>query len=82
MFLVLEKDVSEYAPHVVLEIRIKEIHTPSFSLRRKASQHQQFSVGGEERLERVFFDDWYDFFHEKTLLELFLKPLDVLKKSP
>jgi hypothetical protein len=71
MFLILVKDVSEDPPHVVLKIRIKEIHAPSFLLWRKASQHQQFGVGGEERLERVFFDDGYDFFHERTLLELF-----------
>ena len=82
MLLVTEKDVSEDPPHVVLKIRIKEIHAPSFLLWREASQHQQFGVGREERLERVFFDDGYDFFHERTLLELFLKPLDVLKKSP
>ena len=41
VFLVLEEEEAEDAPHVVLQVGVEEIHAPTFLLWRETSQHQQ-----------------------------------------
>lgn len=48
MVLVTEKKQTDDAPHIVLQIRIKEIHAPALTLRRKTSQHQQTGLRRQE----------------------------------
>ena len=47
--LVVEVDEAEDAPHVVLQVRIEEIHAPALPLWWKTAQHQQSCVAGQER---------------------------------
>lgn len=56
VILVVEKQVSHDAPHVVLQIGIKEVHAPSFLRWRKTAQHQDAGFFGQKRQERVLFD--------------------------
>ena len=55
MLLVIEENQSHDPPHVVDEIRIEELHGPSFPLRREASQHQDMRPFGKKRLQRMAF---------------------------
>ena len=57
VFLVLEEEEAEDAPHVVLQVGVEEIHAPAFLLRREASQHQQSGIGREKGFKRMFFDE-------------------------
>jgi hypothetical protein len=43
MSLVAFETNAKDAPHVIDEIRIKEVHRPSMARRRKATEHQQAS---------------------------------------
>ena len=49
MLLIVEEEEAEDAPHVVLQVRIKEIHAPTLPLRWKTAQHQQGCVAGQKR---------------------------------
>ena len=49
MLLVMEEEEAEDAPHVVLQVRIEEIHAPALPLWWKTAQHQQGCVAGQER---------------------------------
>ena len=52
---VVEEQETEDPPHVVDEVRIEEVHTPSLLRRRKTSEHQQPCAFGQEWLQRVVF---------------------------
>ena len=64
VLLVLEEEEAEDAPHVVLQVRVEEIHAPAFLLRRETSQHQQSGFGGEKGFKRMFFDGQETSAHE------------------
>ena len=49
MQFVAEEDMAEYAPHVIDEVGIKEIHTPTVACRRKTAEHQQPCVFRQKR---------------------------------
>ena len=53
-----EKDFSFNAPMVVDEIGVEKIHTPALFGRWKAAQEQHATVGGKERLQRMFLDGY------------------------
>ena len=53
MILIVEIDQTEYAPHVVDEIRIVEVHAPAMTLRRECAAHQQPCACGNKGSERV-----------------------------
>jgi hypothetical protein len=48
MILVVEEKESKNPPHVVLKVRIEEIHGPTLLLWWKTAQHQQGCVAGQE----------------------------------
>jgi hypothetical protein len=50
MVLVVEEQMSENPPHIILQIGVKEVHAPSFPWRWKTSQHEQAGVGWQKRL--------------------------------
>ena len=56
MVLVAEEDEPEDAPHIVLKVRIEEVHTPAFLLRRETAQHQQLGICRQEGFQRMFLD--------------------------
>ena len=49
-------DEAEDAPHVVLQVRVIEIHFPAAARWREAAKQQQSGVFGDERGKRVCFD--------------------------
>ncbi len=49
----MEKDDAHEAPHVILEIWIKEWHTPSVFGRWKSTQHKYFSPLGYKWFKRM-----------------------------
>lgn len=50
------KEQAHDAPHVVLQVGVKEVHAPSLLLWRKAAKHQQPRCFGQEWLQRMLFD--------------------------
>ena len=51
--LVVIENQSHDAPHIVLEVRVVELHRPARPGRRKTPQHQQLRVGRKEKTERM-----------------------------
>ena len=64
MLLVVEKEQTEDAPHVILQVWIKEIHAPTFFLWRKAAQHQELGIAWQKGFQRMFFDGEVKGVHE------------------
>lgn len=94
VIVISEKQVSHDAPHVVLQIGIKEVHAPSFLRWRKTAQHQDVGFGGQKRQEGVLLDvgggvhisvDWEQssvgrsYFFRYCFFRLKLKPAYTLK---
>ena len=44
MFVVVEENEAEDAPHVVLDVRVVKIHFPALARRREAAKHEQACV--------------------------------------
>ena len=53
---VTEKYLAEDFPHHIGAVGVEEIHAPSVFRRGEATEHQQPSIGREERMKRVLFD--------------------------
>ena len=47
--------MSHDSPHVVLRVRVEEVHTPPLFGRRKTAEHQQLCVCRQKRLQRMTF---------------------------
>ena len=52
---VIEENKAEDAPHIVLNIRIVEVHFPAPARRRKTAEHEQSGIGRGEGRQRVGF---------------------------
>ena len=52
---VTRREVTHDPPHVVLQIGIEELHRPADALGRKAAQHQQAGIFGQEGFEGMPF---------------------------
>ena len=61
--LIAKEDQAQYAPHVVLKIRVEEIHWPTRFRWRKTAKHQHFSRWRQKRFQRMALDvlhnKWY-----------------------
>ena len=53
MILIPVKKQSQDTPHVVLDIRVIEIHRPACLGRREAAQHKQLRRRGQKEAQRV-----------------------------
>ena len=53
--LVVEEDKSHDSPHIILYVRVVEVHRPSFALGRKTAEHKNFGTTGKKWLERMLF---------------------------
>ena len=54
MRLVARGKVAHDPPHVVLQVRVEEIHRPADTLRRKAAEHQHPGMRRQEGFKRMF----------------------------
>ena len=53
MVLITKENEALYAPMVVDEVRIVEVHAPSLPLRREAAQEEHTAVLGQKGVQRV-----------------------------
>ena len=56
VILVAKEDLSLDAPVVVYPIRVKEVHAPPLSLRRKTAQEEDFRILRQERFQGMILD--------------------------
>jgi hypothetical protein len=55
VILVAKEHLSLDSPMIIYPIRIEEVDAPTFSLRRKAAQKEDFRPFGKERFQWMIF---------------------------
>ena len=55
MISVTEEYQSHDSPHVIYEVRVEEVHRPTFLFGRETSQHENLRSFRKERLKRMMF---------------------------